>query len=68
MRSIIVVTGLTFALSACTSYGSPDGDANYDAIKGATDQCEAKGGHLQLKAEHDGTTVSDYDCKNGGVR
>jgi hypothetical protein len=67
MRSIIAVAALAIALSACTSYGSPDGDANYDAIKTATDQCKAKGGHLQLKAEHDGRTVSDYECKIGGA-
>ncbi len=68
MRSILTLGGLAVALSACASYGAPDGDANYDSIKAATDQCEAKGGHLQLKAEHDGRTVSDYDCKNGGAR
>ena len=67
MRSVIALTGLSLALSACASYGAPDGDANYDAIKTATDQCEAKGGHLRLKAEHDGRTVSDYDCKIGGA-
>jgi hypothetical protein len=67
MRSVIPLAGLAFALCACASYGAPDGDANYDAMKAATDACQAKGGHLQLKAEHDGTTVSDYDCKTGGV-
>jgi hypothetical protein len=67
MRWVHASTGLVFALCACTSYGAPDGDANYDAIKWATDQCQAKGGHLQLKAEHDGRKVSDYDCENGGA-
>jgi hypothetical protein len=64
---IIAASGLAFILCACASYGAPDGDANYDAIKAATDQCQAKGGHLQLKAEHDGRAVSDYDCKTGGA-
>jgi hypothetical protein len=68
MRSTIVLTGIVFALSACASYGTPDGDANYDVMKTATDQCEAKGGRLQLKAEHDGHKISDYDCKIGGAR
>ncbi len=68
MRTMIVLMGLALCVSACASYGAPDGDANYDSIKAATDQCEAKGGHLQLKAEHDGRAVSDYDCKNGGAR
>jgi hypothetical protein len=68
MMSICTVACLAIALSACASYGAPDSDANYDSIKAATDQCEAKGGHLQLKAEHDGRAVSDYDCKNGGAR
>jgi ABC-type glycerol-3-phosphate transport system substrate-binding protein len=67
MRSLVVLTGVAVALSACASYGAPDGDANYDAVKAATDQCEAKGGHLQLKPEHDGRTVSDYQCKTGGA-
>jgi ABC-type glycerol-3-phosphate transport system substrate-binding protein len=67
MRSVIAATGLALILGACASYGAPDGDANYDAMKSATDACQAKGGHLQLKAEHDGRTVSDYDCKIGGV-
>jgi hypothetical protein len=67
MRSVIVLAGLSIAVSACSSYGAPDGDANYDAIKAATDQCEAKGGRLQLKPEHDGRTVSDYQCKIGGA-
>jgi len=67
VRTVIAVAGLAIALCACASYGAPDGDANYDAIKAATDQCQAKGGHLQLKAEHDGRTVSDYECKIGGA-
>ena len=67
MRLTMAMTGLAFALCACASYGAPDGDANYDAIKVATDQCQAKGGHLQLKAEHDGRRVSDYECKIGGA-
>jgi hypothetical protein len=65
---MIAVSGLAFALSACASYGTPDGDANYDAIKATTDQCEAKGGRIRLKAEHDGRKVSDYECKTGGAR
>jgi putative hemolysin len=64
----MAVSGLAIALSACASYGVPDGDANYDAMKAATDQCAAKGGQLQPKTEHDGRAVSDYDCKIGGAR
>jgi len=67
MRSSLALASLAFALCACASYGSPDSDANYDAIKVATEQCQAKGGHLQLKAEHDGRRVSDYECKIGGA-
>jgi hypothetical protein len=68
MRSTVVVCCIAIASSACTSYGVPDSDANYDAIKGATDACQARGGHLQLKAEHDGRAVSDYECKTGGAK
>ena len=59
---------LAFALCACASYGTADSDANYDAIKGATEQCQAKGGHLQLKSDYDGRRLSDYECKSGGAR
>jgi hypothetical protein len=65
---MIALATLGLALSACASYVAPDGDANYDAIKVAAEQCQAKGGHLQLKATFDGRRLSDYECKSGEAK
>jgi hypothetical protein len=66
MRVGLIV--MAFALCACASYGVADGDANYDALKAATDQCQAKGGHLQVKSGYDGRRLSDYACKSGEAK
>jgi hypothetical protein len=65
----VLVAGLAAALSlsACAggSYGLQDGDANYDAVKKASDDCKARGGHIQLKSGGDTTELGDYECKMG---
>jgi hypothetical protein len=56
------------SLSACASnanYGLQDGDANYDALKKATEDCKARGGHIELKSGGDTKELSDYECKMG---
>ena len=56
------------SLGACASnanYNAPDGDANYDALKKATEDCKAHGGHLELKNGGDSTELGDYACKMG---
>ena len=60
---------LTVALAAgcASSYGLPEGDATYDAVKAATTDCKAKGGTIELKSEGDGRKLSDYRCKIGGT-
>lgn len=58
---------LALSLSACASYGVADSDANYDAVKLAAQQCQAKGGRLQVRADYDGRRLSDYECKHGAA-
>ncbi len=56
---------LLFLTSACTggSYGLSDGDASYDEIRKASDDCKAKGGEIRLKSGGDNRELSDYECK-----
>ena len=56
-------------LAACASapVGAdplPHGDANYDALKAATQTCEAQGGKLSLRNGYDGRDLANYDCKS----
>ena len=64
-RTLIIVAAL-LACAACAepagSYGLARGDANYDAMKMATDACKARGGGLVLKKGGDATELSDYQC------
>jgi len=67
MRRTLVIVGMLAALAACAS--SPEGntyyqqgDANYDALKAASDACTAKGGKFQLKTGGDATHLGDYEC------
>jgi hypothetical protein len=55
-------------LAACNANGPEgntyyeQGDANYDALKEATDACKAKGGAFELKKGGDPTHLGDYQC------
>jgi hypothetical protein len=51
------------SLAGCAAYG--EGDASYDAVKRASDDCKARGGTLQLKSGGDSQKLSDYECKMG---
>jgi len=63
-RHVVLVVALLL-LGACdTTSGAGQGDANYDAMKSASDACKAQGGELELKSGYDGRSVSDYACKN----
>ena len=68
MRTVLAVA-LLFALAACAagqgSYSPPAGDASYDALKQASDQCKQNGGELRLKKGGDNRDLSDYECKIG---
>ena len=48
-------------------YELPPGDANYDALKAATEACKAKGGEIRLKGGgYDNRELSNYQCKITG--
>ncbi|HEX4096988.1 MAG TPA: hypothetical protein VHX64_09680 [Caulobacteraceae bacterium] len=67
MRRALIIVGMLAALAACagpegnTYY--QQGDANYDALKTATDACKAKGGKFELKQGGDPTHLGDYSCE-----
>ena len=61
------------ALSGCggltdASYVLDRGNANYDALKTATEACRAKGGEIRLRPNYAGQDLSDYECAIGKAR
>jgi hypothetical protein len=67
--TVVLAAVALVGLAACSSSGDTgaawyqSGDANYDALKAATDACKAKGGQFQLKDGGDPTHLTDYECK-----
>jgi hypothetical protein len=53
------------ALAACETPANEGGVANYDALKQASQQCQANGGHLVLKPGGDNENIQDYACEKG---
>jgi hypothetical protein len=67
-RVLTLLAATALALGACASnanYSLQEGDANYDAVKKASEACKARGGEIQLKSGGDATELSDYECKMG---
>ena len=67
------VASLAAALCACASAPAGSdalghGDANYDALKTATQACQAQGGQLKLKSGYDSRDLASYECKSGKAR
>jgi hypothetical protein len=70
IRTLLIaasVAGLSSLAAACNT--GPEGntyyeqgDANYDALKQATDACKAKGGSFELRKGGDPTHLGDYAC------
>ena len=67
MMRALIIGGMLLGLAACAS--GPEGnawyqlgDANYDALKAAHDDCAAKGGQFQLKSGGEPTHLGDYEC------
>ncbi|MEO8812169.1 MAG: hypothetical protein ABI376_04560 [Caulobacteraceae bacterium] len=57
------------ALTACETASSlGEGDANYDALKQATERCRAEGGEIRLKDHYDGRQLSSYVCQRVKAR
>jgi len=50
-------------LAACESPSNVGGVADYDALRKATQECEAGGGRLVLKDGGDPQYIQDYACK-----
>lgn len=67
--AVLTVIALSaLALTGCASnanYNLQDGDANYDAVKKASEACKARGGEIALKSGGDTTELGDYQCKMG---
>jgi hypothetical protein len=64
---------IVLALCGCAglsdrSYGLGDGDANYDALKAATEKCAADGGVVRPRQGFDGRYLSNYECVIGKAR
>jgi hypothetical protein len=53
------------ALAACETSANEGGIANYDALRQASQQCQAQGGHLVLKPGGDNENIQDYACEKG---
>ncbi len=68
IRTAALMTLAALALGACASnanYGLQEGDANYDAVKKASEACKARGGEIHLKSGGDTTELGDYECQMG---
>jgi hypothetical protein len=69
IRTLLIAASLAGLASVAGCTSGPEGntyyeqgDANYDALKQATDDCKAKGGTLTLKPGGDPTHLGDYAC------
>ena len=67
------VLAVAAALAGCaslgqTSYDLGTGDANYDALKSATQACGAQSGTVHLKSGYDGRDLAGYECVLGKAR
>ncbi len=73
MRFVAISLGALLAaisLLGCASLSGPSyvldaGDANYDALKRATQACEARHGQIELRKGYDGRDLSNYECAIG---
>ena len=70
IRSLVIAASLAGlgGLAACTlgpegNTYYEQGDANYDALKQATEACKAKGGSFVLRKGGDPTHLGDYACE-----
>jgi hypothetical protein len=64
MRAALAMIAL-LGLAACETSANEGGVANYDALKQASQQCQANGGHLVLKPGGDNENIQDYACEKG---
>jgi hypothetical protein len=62
MRAVAILA-MCGTLAACAGVTNEGGIANYDALRKATADCEAKGGELKLQNGGDPEVISDFSCK-----
>jgi hypothetical protein len=64
MRAALAIVAL-LALTACETPSNEGGVADYDALRQASQQCQAQGGHLVLRQGGDNENIQDYACEKG---
>ena len=64
MRAALAILAL-LALSVCETAANEGGVANYDALREASQRCQAEGGHLVLQKNGDPENIQDYACEKG---
>jgi len=62
MRAALAILAF-LALTACETPSNEGGVADYDALRKASQACEAQGGHLVLKSGGDAEYIEDYACE-----
>ena len=66
MRRLPILLAPAAALAACASgpetQGLGHGVASYDALRAASAECEARGGHVEPRGGTDGRDLADYAC------
>jgi hypothetical protein len=64
MRAALAILA-ALALAGCETTANEGGVANYDALRQASQQCQAQGGHLVLQKNGDPENIQDYACEKG---
>jgi hypothetical protein len=64
MRAVLAMIAL-LALGACETSANEGGVADYDALRKASQACQAEGGHLVLQKNGDPENIQDYACEKG---
>ena len=64
MRAALAILAL-LTLAACETPSNEGGVADYDALRKASQDCQAQGGHLVLKPGGDNEDIQDYACEKG---
>ncbi|THD80714.1 MAG: hypothetical protein E7812_06535 [Phenylobacterium sp.] len=62
MKTLIIVAA-ALSLCACAEAGPAGGVATYDALRQASQACEAKGGKLVLTKDSDSQDIGNYACE-----
>jgi predicted kinase len=66
MKPLVLMVLTLLCACASESYSLGHGVADYDALKLATDKCQADGGRVVLDQGYDNRDLSSYRCQIGG--